>query len=659
MSQPGALHVRRRRLLLVGLVLVGLVLMVRGFQVQVVQAAEWEARAARQHRERVSLPAARGVIYDRNGIPLATNRERIRVAVAPSEVSDPESTGRRLREVLGLDAAGVRRALDPGRRWVLLPGRYEPSVRSELTGLAGIYLERELERFHPHGSLARELLGAVAADGRALSGLEYGLDEVLRGSDGYAVVRRDGRGDPIPGALLTVVEPRPGNDVHLTLDLGLQAIAEQALAGAIAEQNAAGGDLIYADPRSGEVLAAASRRDGRVQHWRGVTDPYEPGSTLKPFVLAALLERGLATLEDTVFAERGWMQRGRRTIRDVTSHGWLTVAEVLQLSSNVGMVKLSERLDWHAHYEVLRDFGFGTPTGVAYPSESGGRLTRPDGWSAYSQASLAMGYEISVTPLQMTMAYGALANGGRLLEPRLVREVRSQEGRLVERWGPSEVRRPVRTETAAMVAGVLADAVQDGTGRQARFGDFGVAGKTGTARAFEHGRYRHDAYTASFAGFFPARDPQMVFLVKLDRGGQYGGAVAAPLTRTTLAAAMAARATPLDRRAVALSIPDPGTDGSAGWDMDAARPGPWLPPAPGPFVFQLAAGAPEEAVVVSERVPLPNVVGSSAREAAAELHAAGYRVVLDGVGTVRSMVPRAGSAAERGTLVRLTLGGSR
>jgi cell division protein FtsI (penicillin-binding protein 3) len=655
MSQAGALHVRRRRMLLALLLVGSLGLLGRGFQVQVLQAADWDARADRQHQGRVALPAARGVIYDRNGIPLATTRERIRVAVAPREVKDDEATVRRLREVLEVDAATARRAVDRERRWVVLPGRYEPAVRRALAGMPGVHLERELERFHPHGPLATELLGRVSADGRALSGLELELDSVLRGRDGYAVVRRDGRGDPIPGALLTVAEPRPGRDVHLALDLGLQEIAEQALRASVAEQNAAGGDLLFADPRTGEVLAAASTRTGSVHHWRGVTDPYEPGSTIKPFILAALLDRGLATLADTVFAENGRLQMGRRTITDVSPRGWLTAAEVLRFSSNVGIVKLAALLDAEAQYEVLRDFGFGTPTGVEYPSESGGRLARPDRWSAYSQASIAMGYEISATPLQMTMAYGALANGGRLLEPRLVREVRSPDGRVLQRWATREVRRPIGAGTAAQISGVLADAVHDGTGRRAGFGAFAVAGKTGTARVFEGGRYRTDAYTASFAGYFPARDPQLVFLVKLDRGGAYGGAAAAPVTGATLAAAMAARATPLDRRAVALSLPDPGSPDTG---LDALRPGPRLPPAPGPVVFRLATGAPEAGPAGAPSA-VPDVVGRSARDAAAELHTAGFRVDMGGVGTVQRMTPGAGSVAERGSLVRLTMGGSR
>ena len=648
MIRHGALHVRRRRLLLALLLAAGLLMMARGFQLQVLQAAEWEGRAERQQREQVTLPAERGTLYDRNGVPLAGTREMVRVSIAPREVVDRELVASRLRSTLGVTPTRSRTSLDRSRRWVVLPGRWEPTVRSELEGLGGVYLERVLERFRPHGSLAMALLGATSSDGRALGGLELELDSLLRGEDGYAVLERDARGTPIPGALLPVRKPRAGSDVYLTIDLGLQEIAEEALGEAVKQNGATGGDLIFADPRTGEVLAAASVRMTGSRHWRGVTDPYEPGSTMKPFVLAALLDRGLVTLSDSVFAEQGHYRMGSRTISDVHGYGWLTAGEVLRYSSNIGMVKLTRRLEPSAQYAALRDFGFGTATGVGYPSESGGRLNRPDQWSGYSQASLAMGYEISVTPLQMTMAYGALANGGRLMEPRLVREVRGPGARLIRRFPPRQIRRALSPATAAAVSGALADVVEEGTGRRAGMGQFRVAGKTGTARLFENGQYRRDAYTASFAGFFPAQDPQLVFLVKLDRGRDYGGSVAAPVTRATLAAALAARATPLDRRAVAMSFRGPSTPG-------VDRSSTWVAPERVPYVFRPGVGVAGAPPVLSAEQVVPDVRGHSARDAAAQLHAAGFRVRLEGVGEVRRAEPVGGSMAERGSVVHLTL----
>jgi membrane peptidoglycan carboxypeptidase len=258
-----------------------------------------------------------------------------------------------------------------------------------------------------------------------------------------------------------------------------------------------------------------------------------------------------------------------------------------------------------------------------------------------------MGYEVLVTPLQMTMAYGALANGGELMEPRMIQEVRRPDGSVVWAPKPRAIRRAVSRRTAAKLDEVLTEVVEQGTGRRAGLGEFRVAGKTGTAHVFENGEYL-DVYTASFAGFFPARDPQLVFLVKLDRGSEYGGSVAAPVTRATLTAALAARATPLDRRAVATSVPDPApADPNVGPS--------WLPPAPGPFYFRVAAGAPQRAPEPTRQL-VPDVRGESARDAAAALHAAGFEVRLDGVGRVRSMDPAPGRAGARGSTVRLTLG---
>ncbi|HEX7088599.1 MAG TPA: penicillin-binding transpeptidase domain-containing protein [Longimicrobiales bacterium] len=650
-------HGRRRRLLLAGLVLWGLVLLGRVFQLQVVEGERWAARAAEQHRQRVALPAPRGTIYDRDGVPLAASHEAYRIAIAPHELKDRRGAAKLLREVLGLSPQAARRAVGSRRRWVVLPGRYDAGVKERLESVRGVYFERVLERFYPHGGLALELLGRVSADQRALGGLELELDSLLRGRPGTAVVRRDARGEPIPGALISVEEPVPGHDVYLTIDYDLQEIADEALRHAMAETGATGGDIVITDPRSGEILAAVSRRAGRARPWTGVTEPYEPGSTLKPFIVAALLEAGRATFEDSVYAEEGRYVDGRRTISDVHPYGWLTLREALRYSSNIAMVKMARRLEPESQYAYLRDFGFGSPTGVRYPSESSGVLRRPADWSGYSQASLAMGYEISVTPLQMVMAYGALANGGVLMEPRLVREVRSRDGRVRAEYAPRAVRRVVSREVARAVAEALAEVVEEGTGHEASLGTFQVAGKTGTARRVSAGRYEPGAYTASFAGFFPADDPQLVVLVKLDRprGDYYGGLTAAPVTRATLAAALAARSTPLDRRAVAQRAA-PAAPGPAGVRFaslvqdDEARGA----LAGDPYVFVLdGAPAAEAPPAVAAARPVPEVAGLPLRDAVRRLHALGFHVRVEGSGPVRGTEPAAGTPARPGEFVRV------
>lgn len=656
-------HGLRRRMLLGGLMVWVVVLLGRGFQVQVLDGARWSERAAEQHRRRQTLPAPRGTIYDRDGVPLAASHEAYRVSIAPRELKDRQEAAKRLRAALGLSAQAANRAVHPGRRWVVLPGRYDATVKEQLEGLRGVYFERVLERFYPHGSLALELLGRVSGDQRALGGIELAFDSLLSGRPGTAVVRRDGRGEPIPGALVSVEQPVPGHDIYLTIDYDLQEIADEALRHALEETGASGGDMVIADPGTGEILAAVSRRAAGAQPWTAVTEPYEPGSTLKPFIVAALLEEGLATFDDSVYAEQGRYVDGGRTISDVHAYGWLTLREALRHSSNIAMAKMAQRLDPEEQYGYLRDFGFGSPTGVSYPSESGGLLRRPGQWTGYSQASLAMGYEISVTPLQMVMAYGALANGGVLMEPRLVREVRSRDGRVRAEYEPRAVRRVVSADVARAVAAALAEVVEEGTGQQASLETFAVAGKTGTARRVVGGRYERGAYTASFAGFFPAEDPQLVFLVKLDRprGEYYGGLAAAPVTRATLAAALAARNTPLDRSAVARRTPPSGPP-AQGPAAAAAAPvrfaalgGDEAPqPAAGPFIFVLDGVPLERAEPSSEAArPVPRVKGLPIRDAVRRLHAQGFRVEVEGTGPVAGTVPAAGMAAQPGEVVRV------
>ena len=648
--RPGGSALSIRRRLLLGALLVGSGAVAwRAVTLQWLEHEVWSARAEAQQRQRESVPAPRGTIFDRHGIPLAVDREVYRVAVAPREVTDADEMARRLREELGLSASAVRSALDPERRWVVLPGRHGPAIRERLGGLTGVYFEPELERAYPQGELALEIIGRVGSDGRALSGLELELDSILRGRDGARILRRDGRGEPIPGSMLFVEAPVPGADVYLTIDAGLQEIVEASLADAVAETAAAGGDLVIVDPETGEILAGVTHRRNGGVHWRAVTDPYEPGSTMKPFSVAALLASRNATSNDSVFAENGRYQMGSRTISDVQPFEWLSLSDALRVSSNVAMVKFTERMEPAEHYGYLRDAGFGSPTGVPYPSEASGVLRRPSEWSRYSQGSLAIGYEVSATPLQMVLAYGALANGGVLMEPRLVREVRASDGRVLRRYEPRAVRRVFPDWVAREVGATLAEVVESGSGREAGLGPFQVAGKTGTARVFDGVRYLQ-AYTASFAGFFPATDPQLAFLVKLDRpqGDYYGGLTAAPVTRQVLTAALAARRSPLDRSAVASATASPvragfelaGTQQAAREVWLAAETSPSLV-APAPEAASYSVGS---AAATSRDVP--DVAGLAVRDAVRLLHAHGFAVVVEGAGVATGTVPAAGSAGE-------------
>jgi cell division protein FtsI (penicillin-binding protein 3) len=669
----------RRRILLAGVLASALLAAGRAFQLAVVEGDSWYTRALDQQGDTLSLPAPRGAIYDRGGVPLAASREVFSVALAPREISDPQRVTTLLRDHLGLSRQQASRLVGSTRTWIPLAGRFGPEVREALDNVRGIHFERVQQRFYPNGAVARELLGPVGLDGLPQGGLELEFDSVLRGRPGLAVVRRDSRGRPLPGAMLRTQEPAAGRDLYLTIDHDLQEIADQALREALERTGAAGGELLLTDPGTGEVLAAVSRGNGRrARNWRAVTEPYEPGSTIKPFTVAALLRTDRARLTDSIYAENGRYQLHGRTLSDVTGHGWLTVEEALRYSSNIAIAKASARLDAREHFVALRDFGFGSPTGVSYPAESGGRLRRPAQWSRQSAASLAIGYELSVTPLQMAMAYGALANGGRLLEPQLVREVRSRDGRVERSYAPRVVRQVIPSSVAEQLRRVLISAVADGTGRAAGMGQFAVAGKTGTVRIAVDGRYRAGAYYASFAGFFPADDPQLVIVVKLDepQGAYYGGVTAAPVTRATLEAALASRNSPLNRAAMArpsrlVVTPQRSADGIPAVDPappkvvvlreQGAAAAPWAglagPVAPQSALVDVALASATAAG--HGTLTVPDVAGLPMRDGVRRLHAAGFRLRAEGNGRIRRTIPAAGADASSGTVIRVIGAGTR
>jgi cell division protein FtsI (penicillin-binding protein 3) len=445
----------------------------------------------------------------------------------------------------------------------------------------------------------------------------------------------------------------PGGDVILTIDAELQEIAERGLEDALRAMKAAGGDVVFLDPTNGQLLALASHqaetRGAGVPRASTFTDPFEPGSTAKLFTAAALLMHRRVGPNDAVFAEGGsWRMpitsTGRvRIISDAhKTAGNLTLARTIQVSSNVGMAKFSSRLSPEEQFEMLRDFGFGTLTGAEFPSESRGRLARPDKWQPkYTRASMAMGYELGVTPVQLAAAYGAIANDGLLLTPTLVREIRSPSGDVVYRHEPEPVRRVVTPKVAAQLREFLKGAVgEGGTGEEAQLVNYTLLGKTGTAVRFEGGRYIRGEYTASFAALFPADHPQLIVIVKIDnpQGNYYGGLTAAPVTRTMLQQALASRRVAIDRSR--LTVHDNRLRGESG-------------PAASPVsMARIVLSWPYNAAEVKVKpLPVPEVTGQSVREAAFALHRRGFRVNLHGLGRVSRTAPPGGEAALPGTAV--------
>ena len=634
----------RLTLIGIGFSLAAVAVVARAAQLQLARGSDYRARAASQQTAHVSLPARRGTIFDRNGVALAQSQETFAVGVAPRDLDDPAGAARLVARAVNRPPESVRAAFRSGRVWLEWPGPFSWDDVAPLRDVRGVILTRRLERFYPRPTLAPRLLGRVDVRGRGGSGLERAFDSVLAGRSGSAVMLRDARGRMYPAPSRPAAEPLDGADVMLTIDAELQDITERALSAAVVDARASGVDAVILQPRTGEILAMATVRRGGSGGPVGVIgDSYEPGSTAKIFTAAALLREGKASPRDTVFAENGAWNTGRNTIRDTHKSGWLTLAGVIQVSSNIGIVKLSQRLTPAEQFQALRDFGFGSPTGVEYPGESPGRLRRPSQWSGTSSSALAMGYEIAVTPLQLAAAYGAIANEGVLLEPTLVREVREPSGRVRWRSAVRPVRRVVPRDVARLLSAMLRDAVEEGTGRRAQLGTYQISGKTGTARRVVGGRYAEGRYYASFAGLFPSNDPQLVLLVKIDdpEGDYFGGSRAAPVTRTILEAALATPSVSLDRarlshRQAAAAVPALAEAAEDPAPVTTAR---------------LAWPLPEEAAAPASARSVPDVTGQSLRAAARTLHRSGFQVRIRGWGTVTGTVPAAGESAGAGSTI--------
>jgi len=629
-----------------------LAVLTRAAQLQIVEAERWEGEAARQRTEKVVLPARRGALYDRNGIPLAVTQEFYHVGIAPNELEDVRSAFVLVVRNLGVSAPALNREFQARKRWIYLHGPFNATQVQPLREVRGIHLAGEYQRFYPSRDLARPIIGTLSPDTPVgASGLEAALDSLLTGRPGEAVLLKDRAGRRYDSPNRKTRDPVPGNDATLTLDAELQEIAERGLDDAVAQMKAEGGDVVFLDPNTGELLALASRQaaGGGVPSASTFTDPFEPGSTAKLFTAAALLMRNRVAATDAVSGDNGVYDmpttstgKVRRITDAHAQRGMLTLARAIQVSSNIAMAKFSSRLRPEEQFETLRDFGFGTPTGAECPGESRGILALPDRWQPnYTRASVAMGYEFEVTPVQLAAAYAAIANNGVLLAPTLVREVRDPAGNVLYHHRPEPVRRVVTPEIAAQLREFLREAAgEGGTGEEAQLTNYSVLGKTGTAVRFVDGRYVHGQYTASFAAIFPADHPQLVVIVKIDNphGNYYGGLTAAPVTRAMLEQALASRRVAIDRGRLAAQ------EGTA----PAAPRAPEEAPGPPPVVVSLPYRAPQPSTAPR---PVPDVAGQSIREAALALHRRGFQVNLRGLGRVIRTVPAAGETARPGSSV--------
>jgi len=501
----------------------------RAFQLQVVSGETLGKLADRQHKKSLTLYPERRFIFDRNGQKLAATVMADSVYVDPSSVEDRRKVSSKLSSILGVKRQKVAGAVSSqgSFRWV---ARQISPVRAErirALKLKGVHLIQEPKRFYPHREMACHLLGFAGLDSTGLDGLESKYDEYLKGVPKKVVWGRDARGYKIylNNDSSDMVDDRSCS-LFLTIDSKIQYIVESQLRKAIEGTGAKGGTVIVMDPGTGEVLAMASEprfnpnafsmypADARRN--RAVTDCFDPGSVFKPFVAAAAVEEGLVTETDMFDCENGSYTVGNRVIHDAQNEKFqkLSLPEILKHSSNIGSVKIAERLGREKLYHYITMFGFGSKTGVDLPGESRGILRDSKDWSDVDFATIAFGQGVSVTAIQLVAAMSAIANDGILMKPHVVRCMVDKKGRVVKEFEPVAVRRVISPETSHRITSILTDVVEEGTGGNARIVNLSVAGKTGTSQKFDFdlGRYSAEKVEASFVGFFPAEDPQLVIL---------------------------------------------------------------------------------------------------------------------------------------------------
>lgn len=550
---------RRARIVLGGLVAVYALVVLRAFHIQVLGIRDLRERGARQYCVRIPLVPKRGPILDRTGSELAVSVSTKSLFVQPARLRSPERVAKILARYVGRPPSRLRALFeqDKGFVWVsrqMPSADAEEAVRAVRQGLRdagargpweiGIGTVEEPKRFYPNRELASHLLGFTDLDSTGIEGIELALDRYLKGGQAALLCERDARGQVIVPADAPVDIDSRGNTLTLTLDRNIQYLAQEELQAAVSRYQARGGVVIVMQPSTGEILAMASSpaynpntpasAPPEARKNRAVTDCFEPGSTFKVFTLASALEMGAVSVSDKVFCENGAYRYAGRVIHDTHRYGWLTVPEVIKFSSNIGITKIGERMNAGRFYEMVRAFGFGTKTGIELPGEIAGLVPSRSGFdSRIRRATVSFGQGISVTPLQLCTAMAAVVNGGRVMKPYLVREIKSSDGRVIYRGEPKELRRVISPSTSAAMRALMGKVVEeDGTGTQARIKGFLVGGKTGTAQKVEEGsgRYSASKRVASFVGFLPLQDPRLLILVVIDepKGQVYGGVVAAP-----------------------------------------------------------------------------------------------------------------------------------
>lgn len=521
-------------------------LLSRLFYLQIAKSIYLSKIAKSQHNVMVELEARRGTIYDRNMYKLAFNINVESVFAVPRDIDNKEKPriASALASVLKEDQKFIlgRLKKNKGFVWIKRKVPSEESDRVKALDLKGIELIKESKRVYPNGYLAAHIIGFAGLDNMGLEGIELFQDKYLSGKPGFRLTNRDAKRRFLSARDEKFLEPINGFNLILNIDETIQNIAEQSLDDAFKKYNAKGAVIIVMDPNNGEVLAFANRpafdpnrffdSDIDSHRNRAITDTFEPGSVFKIVTASCALEKGIVDFQDKIFCENGKYFIAGHILHDHQSHGMLTFREVIEKSSNIGTVKVAQRLKKDDLYGFVRAFGFGQPTGIDLLGEVNGTTYPPSRWSKATISALPMGQEVTVTAMQLVCAISVIANGGNLVKPWLLREIRDERGETIISFEPAVVRRVMSKETAQKMKELLKGVVEKGTGTLARLESYTAGGKTGTAQKIEPtGVYSHSKFVGSFIGFAPAGNPRIAIAVCLDepRPVYYGGVVSAPV----------------------------------------------------------------------------------------------------------------------------------
>jgi cell division protein FtsI (penicillin-binding protein 3) len=507
--------------------------------------------AKKQHNFYMELEPQRGTIYDTNLKPQAVNLACDSLYASPNEIADKDKDKiiRQLAPILNFDYTYLKERLWRNKAFIWLARKVtaQQSDAIKKLNLKGIGFIKESKRCYPNGYLASQAVGFAGLDNNGLEGLELYYDQYLRGDDGWAFILRDARSKKLD-IYEKIMLPKDGYDLVLTIDEVIQYIAERELDKAFKASGAKGASIAVMNPRTGEVLALANRPTFEQNQLSGVTkdqirnrsicDLFEPGSVFKIVTACAALEEDKVKEEDRFFCENGEYKVANHILHDHRPHGWLVFREVIEQSSNIGTCKVAQILGPEIISRYIKLFGFGVKSGIDLPGEISGKAKDVRGWSKTSIAAIPMGQEVGVTVLQLVNAISVIANGGQLMRPYIVKEIRDKQGQTIKAFLPTPIRQVIRPETAARVTKILIGVIEKGTGKLAKIPNFTAAGKTGTAQKIEpSGAYSHNKFVASFIGFAPAQDPEIAVVVTVDepRGYYFGGVVCAPVFKNVVA----------------------------------------------------------------------------------------------------------------------------